>query len=109
MAKILAPNTKFNGKRAGIAFVDGVGESDDSGVIRYFSKHGYKVDGQSKDGGKRATSVKDEATDPLAGLTVEQLREHAAVNGIDLGDARTKAELRDAIKAATPVADSPQD
>ena len=29
MAKIIAPNEKFNGKRAGVAFVDGHAETDD--------------------------------------------------------------------------------
>ena len=111
MAKIIAPNKKFNGKRAGVAFVDGQAETDDESAIRYFVKHGYKVEGKAKKASPapEPPKVEDPATDPLAGLSVEELRAHAAQNEIDLGGARTKAELRDAIKAATPVADSPAD
>lgn len=111
MAKIIAPNKKFNGKRAGVAFVDGHAETDDESTIRYFVKHGYKVEGKAKkaDPAPKAPEVHDAATDPLAGLSVEELRAHAAENDIDLGGARTKAEIRSAIAAAVPVADSPAD
>lgn len=111
MAKIIAPNQKFNGKRAGVAFVDGKAETDDESTIRYFAKHGYKVEGKAKKA-ERAPEpprTEDPATDPLAGLSVEELRAHAAESDIDLGGARTKAEIRDAIAAAAPVADSPAD
>lgn len=111
MAKIIAPNQKFNGKRAGVAFVDGQAETDDESVIRYFVKHGYTVEGKAKKAERtpEAPKVDDPATDKLAGLNVEELRAHAAENDIDLGGARTKAEIRDAIAAAVPVADSPAD
>ena len=111
MAKIIAPNQKFNGKRAGVAFVDGKAETDDESVIRYFVKHGYSVEGKAKKAERapEAPKVADEATDKLAGLNVEELRAHAAENDIDLGGARTKAEIRDAIAAAVPVAESPAD
>lgn len=111
MAKIIAPNKEFNGKRAGVAFVDGHAETDDESTIRYFAKHGYTVEGKAKKPARASEppKVEDEATDPLAGLNVEELRAHAAENDIDLGGARTKAEIRDAIAAGAPVADSPAD
>jgi hypothetical protein len=111
MAKIIAPNQKFTGKRAGVAFVDGKADTDDESAIRYFATHGYKVEGKAKKAAPKPPPAKpeDPATDPLAGLNVEELRAHAAENDIDLGGARTKAEIRDAIAAAAPVADSPAD
>lgn len=108
MAKIIAPNSKFNGKRAGIAFVDGVAHTDDEGAARYFAKHGYKVEGKPKKAPRTqsAPKVHDEATDPFAAFTVEQLRTYAADNGIDLGDATKKDDIKAAILAgAAAVAD----
>ena len=44
MAKIIAKNEEFTGKRGNVAFVDGVGECDDSNMLAYFRRHGYKVE-----------------------------------------------------------------
>ncbi|MDF1603392.1 hypothetical protein [Nocardioides sp. YIM 152315] len=44
MAKITAPDADYIGKRAGVAFIDGVGETDDVNAIAYFKRHGYKVE-----------------------------------------------------------------
>jgi len=38
--------------------------------------------------------------DPLDAMKVDELKAYAAANGIDLGKATTKADIRDAIKAA---------
>lgn len=57
MAKvtITAPNSQFNGKRAGIGFVDGKAEVDVDAkdaaartTLDWFSRHGYKVSGAPK-------------------------------------------------------------
>lgn len=112
MAKIIAPNDKFNGKRAGVAFVDGKAETDDESAIRYFAKHGYKVEGKAKKAPRTAPAVpkvEDAATDPLAGLTVEDLRALAAEQDIDLGEATKKDDIKAVIAAAVPVADSALD
>lgn len=45
MAKITAPNGEFTGKRGPVAFIDGVGETDDPTMLAYFARHGYGVDG----------------------------------------------------------------
>ena len=37
---------------------------------------------------------------PVGEMTVDELKAHAAENGIDLGDARTKADIMAAIQAA---------
>ena len=112
MAKILAPNEKFTGKRAGIPFIDGKAETDDDSAIRYFAKHGYKVEGYKRKAPKpapQAPKAEDAATDPLAGLTVDDLKALAAEQDIDLGDAKYKDDIKAVIAAAAPVADSPQD
>lgn len=112
MAKIIAPNKEFTGKRAGVAFVDGKAETDEESAIRYFSKHGYKVEGYEKpepQSAQEAPRVEDKALDPLAGLNVEELRAYAAENDIDLGGASKKDDIKGVILASAPFADSPQD
>lgn len=44
MAKIIAPNKKYNGETASVIFVDGVGETADTYLLSWFSEHGYTVE-----------------------------------------------------------------
>ena len=41
--KIYAPVKDFNGYRGNVRFVNGVGETDDPKMIKWFETHGYKV------------------------------------------------------------------
>ena len=41
--KIYAPVKDFNGWRGNVRFVNGVGETDDPALIKWFETHGYKV------------------------------------------------------------------
>lgn len=41
--KIYAPVKDFNGWRGNVRFVNGVGETDDPQLIKWFETHGYKV------------------------------------------------------------------
>ena len=41
--KIYAPVKDFNGWRNNVRFVNGVGETNDPTVIKWFETHGYKV------------------------------------------------------------------
>lgn len=43
MAKIICP-PHFNGMRAGVRFVRGVGETKNKHLIEWFKSHGYEVD-----------------------------------------------------------------
>ncbi|WP_209908246.1 hypothetical protein [Rhodococcus sp. PvP104] len=43
MATVKTPVEGYNGKVAGVSFVDGVGETDDANALAYFIRHGYKV------------------------------------------------------------------
>ena len=85
--KIRTKNPEFTGTRAGIKFVSGVGETSDEKAIGQLKRLGYTVEDES-----------DEA--PLAKLTVDELKAHAAEAGIDLGDASKKADIRAAIETA---------
>lgn len=44
MAKIIAPNKKYNGETASVIFVDGVGETADTYLLSWFCEHGYTVE-----------------------------------------------------------------
>lgn len=44
MAKIIAPNKKYNGETASVIFVDGVGETADTYLLSWFREHGYAVE-----------------------------------------------------------------
>ena len=41
--KIYAPNKKYNGVTAGISFADGVGETSDERLKKWFKDRGYQV------------------------------------------------------------------
>lgn len=41
--KIYAPVKDFNGWRGNVRFVNGVGETNDPSLIKWFETHGYKV------------------------------------------------------------------
>lgn len=49
MAKILAPNKSYTGISAGVAFSNGVGETEDKRLIEWFHSHGYTVEQGKKD------------------------------------------------------------
>lgn len=52
--------------------------------------------------GKYVEVIADDAPGekPLDKMKVDELKEYASAHGIDLGDAKTKAEILEAIKAA---------
>lgn len=43
MAKIYAPNKQYTGLSASVMFVNGVGETSDPHLIKWFRERGYKV------------------------------------------------------------------
>lgn len=87
--KIRTRNPQFTGVRAGIKFVNGVGETSDEKAVAQLRRLGYTVEQDGKG---------DES--PLDGMTVEQLKAHADEHGIALGDATKKDDIRAAIDAA---------
>lgn len=79
MAKITAPNAKYNDVSAGIRFSDGVGYTDNPHLIEWFKSHGYTVD---------ETALPD-----LDSMKVDELKAYAEGKGIDLGDATKKEDI----------------
>ena len=47
MAKIVAPNSDYNGQIGDVVFQDGVAETDNQAVISYCRTAGYEVDGRT--------------------------------------------------------------
>ena len=56
--KIYAPNEDYSGSSAGVTFVKGVGETDNSHLIEWFKEHGYKVDEESIDSEEKSKKSK---------------------------------------------------
>lgn len=44
MAKVIAPNKQYNGISAGVNFKEGVGETSDPHLIKWFKAKGYAVE-----------------------------------------------------------------
>ena len=61
MAKIIAPNQEFTGKRGQVVFADGVAETDDPAMLAYFRRHGYTV--EEEKAAKKAAPAKKAAAD----------------------------------------------
>lgn len=62
MAKIYAPNPRYSGISASVNFVNGVGETDDPRLIKWFKSKGYKVEDVKKTTKKTETkSTKTES------------------------------------------------
>lgn len=43
MAKVIAPNSQYTGLSATVAFVNGVGETDNENLLQWFEEKGYTV------------------------------------------------------------------
>lgn len=48
MAKIHAPNAKYNGTSASIKFENGVGETFDPNLITWFEENGYTIEADTE-------------------------------------------------------------
>ena len=94
--KIYAPVKDFDGFRANVRFVKGVGETDDLQMIQWFKTHGYKVEETSS-----YASVK--TNDELSQKLYEKCDEVSEVSSEKRDEpdfeAMTPNELRDWMKA----------
>lgn len=43
--KVYAPNEQYTGMSASVSFCNGVGETNDPHLLKWFQSHGYEVDG----------------------------------------------------------------
>lgn len=56
--KVYSPNKEYTGVSASVPFCNGVGETDDPYLLKWFREHGYTVDEPettAKTAGKTAT------------------------------------------------------
>lgn len=95
MAKVKAPNPQYNGLSANVQFINGVGETDDPKRLDWFRAHGYEVED--------APEKEPAAETDVDKMTVAELKEYAARNDIELGDATKKEDILAAIKGALPA------
>lgn len=99
--KIHTPTPDVTDVIAGVAFVQGVGQTDDEPALAYFARHGYAV---TDDVDERAgVDVPD--GDPVVAWTKAQLVAYAAREGVELGDAKNKDDVLAVIVAAKKPAD----
>jgi len=89
---IETPVPNFNGTVAGVRFVDGKATTDDESAIAYFERAGYKVAGEVQDERKYPEG------DPSDKWTVAQLTAYATENTLDLGEAKSKEQIWNAIR-----------
>ena len=47
--KIYSPNKEYTGVSASVPFCNGMGETEDPHLIKWFKDHGYKVDEESNE------------------------------------------------------------
>lgn len=59
MTKIYAPNKSADGIFASVRFVDGVGETDNVNLIKWFSNHGYSIGREPFDDGTPAAYAEE--------------------------------------------------
>lgn len=95
MAKIIAPNKQYIGVSASVGFVNGVGETDNPTLLKWFKDHGYEVKETEDNVQEEQSKVKE-----LKDMTVEELTEYAKKNEIDLGKATTQNGILDKIQEA---------
>ncbi len=58
MAIIKAPNQEYTGLSAGVTFINGVGNTDNTHLIEWFKENGYEVIEDSEDT-KKAKKAKE--------------------------------------------------
>jgi len=109
MARIIAPNKNYNGISASITFRDGVGETANPYLIKWFREHGYKVEEPLESGQNQEPSDNQEPSEPLEmnpdmeafkEMNLDELKAYAQDNGIDIGQARTETGIREKIEKA---------
>lgn len=102
MAKICAPNEEYNGVSAGVPFVNGKAETEDPYLLKWFKKHGYRVeDGRENtennigNPGKTDENETNDGNgtddkDMFAEMDVNELKDYARENDISIGNATSR-------------------
>lgn len=92
----------FGGVYGLVRFHKGVGYVATKDAADILKAMGYTMEGEPE---PPASPAAPPAADSLDGLTVAELKAHAAEKGIDLKDATKKADILAAIRAAEAVPD----
>lgn len=81
--KIYAPNKQATGTWCSVRFVNGVGETNDPHLIKWFKEHGYKLEEVPTTKVVTETILNEvvETTDDFESMTPNQLREWMKSNG----------------------------
>lgn len=98
VATIKTPVEGFTGTVVGVDFKDGVGETDSVPALEYFERQGYSFE------------IPDAPTPkgtPSKSWKVDELKAFAETHGLDLGDAKTKDEILEALAPAQTDPPSP--
>ena len=108
--KIYAPVKDANGIYASVRFVNGVGETNNTALVEWFRKHGYRVD-ESKDqvavNGKKVEitevvteKVADAEKPDFDSMTSDEIRTWAKENGLGgvIKNTRNKEKLLELIR-----------
>ena len=93
--KVHTPVKEYTGVVAGVAFADGVGETEDKNALAYFARHGYQVDGKSSTSGSDGKE-----------LTPKQ-KAQAEAKSLGLSDSGTKDEIEARIAEHKKQAENP--
>ena len=98
MANILAPNKEYTGVSASVNFINGVGETDNPTLLKWFKEHGYKVEEvkEVEESSEAENGVDGEKA--LEDMTLEELQAYAEEKGIDLGKASSQEGILKKIK-----------
>lgn len=92
MAIIRTKVPNFNGYRASVLFVNGVGRTNDTRLIEWFDSHGYTVETEA------TTKVEPPKHVSLEDMTPDELRALAKARGVVVGNTKDKEKLIDKLK-----------
>ena len=98
MAKIICPNKEYTGVSASVSFCNGVGETEDTRLIKWFEDHGYTVI-DNKEVAVEAVDIVGETEEKgtytkkeLEAMSAPDIDELAAREGIDISNCKNKNE-----------------
>lgn len=95
MAKIICPNKEYTGISASVSFCNGVGETKDQRLIKWFKDRGYTVIDKEKEEviAEETTAEKEIYTKKaLEGMGAPDIDELAAKEGVDISSCKNKSE-----------------
>lgn len=92
---ITTPVKGFTGIVAGVAFANGVGETEDPIALGYFERRGYGIEGADA---PEVVEIPD--GDPVEAWTKKQLDAYAVREELDVGNAKSKPDIVAALIAA---------